>query len=80
MPAGIARGLLNFVMYSLLFAPMWIVLAFVAVTFTASAARRDPKGAALIALSVFFCWGLIGEVRMLLDPALIGRLQWFGLG
>jgi len=67
-------------MYSLLFAPLWIVLAILAVTSTAFAARRDPKRPALIVLSAFFCWGLIGEARLLLDPALVGRMQWFGLG
>lgn len=78
LPLWLGQGLLAFIMYSLLFAPLWVGLAIFAIKFTRSLAtgnipvgRRRKLRIAFMAISV---WGLLGEIRMLLDPELIERL------
>jgi hypothetical protein len=75
-PVALGHGLLAFVMYSLLFAPLWIGLVVLAwkLTRRASAPAQPQRRRAVTVLAALCGWGLLGEMRLLLDPELIERL------
>ena len=81
LPVSIGRGLLALVLYSMLFVPLWIGLLVFAVKVTrvASTLNAEPKRKrfALRLLAACPLLGVIGEIRMLLDPSLIDRLNQF---
>jgi hypothetical protein len=80
-PDELGRRLLAFVMYSLLFAPLWIGL--VALVFkltqwvTAPGIEHARQQRAAIWLAALSGWGLLGELRLVLDTTLLDRLGRF---
>ncbi|GAB2175656.1 hypothetical protein [Dongia sp. agr-C8] len=80
-PLAFGHTLFGMVMYSLLFAPLWVGLVILAWTMTRRCHYRGVPSfrarRAAIVLAVICWWGSIGEFRVLLDPALLRELSRF---